>query len=67
MLNGILKYLKKVCGTDTHIYKYKNKEIYDLKIGGNNQVKKIFNYLYDDTNYYLNRKYLKFVNFFNKI
>ena len=66
MLNGILKYLKKVCGTDAHLHKYKNKEIYDLKIGGNNQVKKIFNYLYDDTSYYLNRKYLKFVNFFNK-
>ena len=40
------------------------KNVYNLKIGGKNQVKVIFNFLYKDATIYLKRKKDKFDEFF---
>lgn len=61
----ILKYFKTVVNTNVKIYKYKNKDIYEFKIGGINNFKDCFKYLYKDADVYLERKYQKFLNIFN--
>ena len=63
-LNGILETFKTVIDTKTHVFPYPNKEIYDLKIGGRANVKKIYDYLYRNAEIFLARKKLVFEEVF---
>lgn len=66
MLRGILNELKSVVPTATKIYKYKNKDIYDLKVGGFNCFKRCYEFLYNNATIYLERKKNKFEEILNK-
>jgi predicted XRE-type DNA-binding protein len=48
-------------------YKYKNKDIFELKIGGGNNLKEIYNYFYKDSSVFLDRKFEKFTNIINEL
>lgn len=58
MLYNIRNYILPTSRTKVRIYK--NKNIYDLKLGGKNQFIKMYYYLYDDATIYLDRKKEKF-------
>lgn len=60
MLNGILDSIKAIIPTTTQVYKYRDKDIYDLKIGGSNYFRKCYEYLYDNATIFLDRKKDKF-------
>lgn len=60
MLLGIRNELQKITSTKANIYKYKNKDIYEYKIGGHNNINNIYDYLYKDSNIFLERKKNKF-------
>lgn len=62
LLEFILENLKTCCSTNTNIYKYKNKDIYEIKIGGSNNFSNIYKYLYSDDSMYLDRKKQKYEN-----
>lgn len=47
-----------------YLYKYKNKDIHELKVGGTNVVKAIYNFLYKDATVFLERKYIKFKEYY---
>ena len=47
-----------------YLYKYNNKDIHELKIGGTNVVKTIYNFLYRDATVFLERKYIKFKEYY---
>ena len=66
MLNGILNELKSVIPTTTKVYKYKNKDIYDLKIGGSNYFSQCYEFLYNDATIFLERKKNKFDEILSK-
>jgi hypothetical protein len=66
MLEGILNEFKCVIPTTTQIHKYKNKDVYDLKIGGSNYFKKCYNFLYQDATIFLDRKKCKFEDILSK-
>lgn len=40
-----------------------DKNIFDLRICGNRNVRKFLNFIYNDSNIYLNRKFLKYIEF----
>lgn len=65
VLNGILNEFKGVINTKASVRKYPGKEIYDLKIGGRTNVKKLYQYLYNDAEIFLARKKLVFEEEFN--
>ena len=60
MLCGVKKELQKIINTQANIYPYKNKDIFDYKVGGTNQMKKIYDYFYKDATIFLGRKKNKF-------
>lgn len=60
MLHWILENMKSCVNTKANIYKYKNKDIYEFKIGGKNHFVQCYNYLYKDATVYLDRKKQKF-------
>ena len=66
MLNGILNEIKTMISTNVSLYKYKDKDIYDLKIGGNNYFKQCYEFLYNDATIFLDRKKNKFDEILNK-
>jgi hypothetical protein len=66
MLEGILSEFKHVIPTTTQIYKYKNKDVYDLKIGGSNYLKQCYEFLYNNATVFLERKKNKFDEILNK-
>ena len=43
-------------------YPAKDVDIVDISYGGKKQLKRIFQYLYNDSNIYLSRKYSKFIS-----
>lgn len=64
-LEGVLKNLKTFINTRSNIYKYKEKDIYEIKVGGRNQVKSIYKYLYEDASIFLGRKKNRFEDLIN--
>lgn len=60
MLCGIKQEMQKITNTQANIYPYKNKDVFDYKVGGTNQMKKIYDYLYKDATIFLGRKKNKF-------
>lgn len=60
MLLGIRQELQKIINTHANVYKYKNKEIFDYKVGGMKQIKIIYDYFYQNANIFLGRKKNKF-------
>lgn len=48
-------------------YKSKNKDIYELKIGGGNILKAIYDYFYKESTIYLDRKYNKFTEIITEL
>lgn len=59
-LEKILEHIKKEVTTNSSLYKYKDKEIYEIRIGGRNNLKNIYNYLYKESSLFLSRKEKKF-------
>jgi hypothetical protein len=53
-----------VPNSNINVRKYKDKDIYDLKIGGLNYIKDIYKYFYNDSEMYLDRKKEKFEEIF---
>ena len=66
MLNSILMHIKTVVPTNTQVHQYKNKDIYDLKIGGRNCFHQCYEYLYDNATIFLDRKKDKFEEILNE-
>lgn len=69
---GTLDFLNKIkdslpINSSSRPYKYKNKVIYEYKIGGGNIVKDVYKYLYEDSTIYLERKYNKFTEIINEL
>lgn len=64
MLSNILLKFQQICDTNTHIYQYKDKDIFGLTIGGKNNIEKIYYYLYNDATIFLNRKEEVFKKYF---
>lgn len=62
MLINIKRYL--IPKSKSNIYKYKNKDIYDLKIGGKNFINEIYEYFYNNATIFLDRKKEKFIEIF---
>jgi intein-encoded DNA endonuclease-like protein len=60
MLNAVLSEIKQYVNTNVHVYKYKNKDVYDLKIGGRNQLNQLYKYFYENASIFLDRKEHKF-------
>lgn len=60
MLYGIKQEMQKITNTQANIYPYKDKDVFDYKVGGTNQMKKIYDYLYKDATIFLGRKKNKF-------
>ena len=52
--------------TNAKIYKCKNKDIYELKLGGTKIISKIYYYLYKDSTIRLNRKKSKYEYILNE-
>lgn len=50
-------------GKDLYRRHYNEKNTYYISIGGNNQVEKIMDFLYEDATIYLDRKFLKYQEF----
>ena len=60
MLEAIRKICNEEFGTKAIVRKYKNKDIYDFKVGGKNNVKAFYKYMYKDATIFLGRKKLLF-------
>lgn len=60
MLEGIRQICEKEFGTKAKVRKYKDKDIYDFKVGGKNNVIAFYKYLYKDATVFLGRKKLLF-------
>lgn len=60
MLYGVKQEMQKITNTQANIYQYKDKDIFDYKVGGANQMKNIYDYLYKDATIFLGRKKNKF-------
>jgi len=54
--------IQKILNTKSCIYKA-GANIWELRTNGNKQIKKVMNWLYRDSNYYLMRKYNKYLQF----
>ena len=63
MLCGIKEEIQKNTNTKANIYPYKNKNVFDYKVGGRKQMIKIYDYLYEDATIFLGRKKDKFEEF----
>lgn len=64
-LSEVLLRMRQVVGTESNVYKYKDKEIYEIKIGGNKQLRKIYDYFYNEANIFLGRKKNRFEEILN--
>ena len=60
MLLGVQRELSKLTQSKAQIYPYKNKDVFDYKIGGKNNLIKIYDYFYKDATIFLGRKKYKF-------
>ena len=60
MLENIRQICEKEFGTKAKVRKYKNKDIYDFKVGGKNNIIAFYKYLYKDATIFLGRKKLLF-------
>ena len=67
-IKGLKEYIKLELDINSSIYKPKNyqKEVSILSIRGNKQLLKFLNWMYKDSNIYLNRKYQKYNEFLEK-
>ena len=67
MLNGISNFLisKKILRVKPKLYKDKRSEANTMYIYGKDSIKEILDYLYKDSNIYLDRKYAKYIEFYN--
>lgn len=59
----IQRKINKVTGSKANVYPYKNKNAFEYKIGGANNLEKIYHYFYDDAELFLGRKKAKFDEF----
>ena len=60
-LNSLLSVFKTFLNTNAHVHKYKNKDIYDLKLGGTKIISSIYSYLYLNASIFLDRKKDRFL------
>lgn len=60
ILEWILQNIQTCVNTHAKVYKYKNKDIYEVKIGGINNFTQIYKYLYINAKTYLDRKKIKY-------
>ena len=60
MLHGIKQEMQKITNTQANIYPYKDKDVFDYKIGGMKQMKKIYNQKHLYLSIFLGRKKNKF-------
>lgn len=56
MLDKIQMILYNITGSKSVVHKYKNKDIYDFKVGGRNKAKLFYDYIYKDATIFLGRK-----------
>lgn len=63
ILIGIQQRISLLTGSKANIYPYKNRNAFDYKIGGANNLEKIYHYFYDDAELFLGRKKAKFDEF----
>lgn len=56
ILESIRQILNKEFDSQAKLHPYSNKNAYDLKYGGKNQIVKIYHYFYDDAELFLKRK-----------
>lgn len=65
----MLENIRQICeiefGTKAKVHKYRNKDIYDFKIGGKNNVIAFYKYIYKDATIFLGRKKLLFDKYLN--
>lgn len=64
VLSTIKNFLSQITESKANIHKYKDKNIYDYKIGGRNKVAKIYEYFYENATIFLERKKNVFERFF---
>ena len=60
MLSGIKEEMQKITNTQANIHPYKNKDVFEYKVGGEIHMTKIYEYLYKDATIFLGRKKDKF-------
>ena len=60
MLEHIREILHQEIDTNASVHRYKNKNIYDFKVGGKNKIIAFYDYLYKDASIFLSRKKEKF-------
>lgn len=63
ILIGIRQKFSLLTGSKANVYPYKNRKAFDYKIGGANNIEKIYHYFYDDAELFLGRKKAKFDEF----
>lgn len=56
MLEWVRDILMTVTKLDVSVYKYKDKDVYDLKMGGIGTLRNLYEYFYSDTTIFLERK-----------
>ena len=64
-LSGVMESFKEIIPTKSSIYKYKNKDIYYISLGGHNQILKIYQYFYKEASIFLGRKKDRFEEILN--
>ena len=64
-LGAIRREINKVTGSNANVLPYKYKKAFEYKLGGANNLKKVYHYLYDDAELFLGRKKNKFDEFMN--
>ena len=60
IISQIKPIIQQHCNTKSEIYKYKTRNAADYRVGGTNNIKALYNYLYKDATIYLERKKEKF-------
>lgn len=60
IISQIKPIIQQHCNTKAEIYKYKTRNAADYRVGGTNNIKALYNYLYKDATIYLERKKEKF-------
>lgn len=60
IISQIKPIIQQHCNTKAEIYKYKTRNAADYRVGGTNNIKALYDYLYKDATIYLERKKEKF-------
>ena len=64
LLSGVKEYLENKLGVHCTMRHYKNNITCDIQIAGNRQSKMVLDYLYDDANLYIERKYNTYIDMY---